>query len=494
MRKYLLLCVLTIFAASTFSQEPSKEKKSKSSRTRWDVLKELSSLGFEVSQPTYIDNLKGIGYMYGPRFQIMGIGEGGYNFGKAITKDNKIYTSSRQFYLGFQYPFLVTKWKFVNLAPIIGFRFVANECRDPYYRSEDGTNEAGFGVTVPLGLMVKLGPINLMAKYNFQAIYNFSKGAGLKGVTSYPSLSVCFSPMNVLMNPQSFTHSGTKVTITDYQKKLAGYKATYTTAGTYYQAVYDESWTETYSNHTERATDVQPFFFIGPRATTNLMSFNKNKVISALGANIGFRRGIWFLNGYFEKGDVNFKETFKRLEDSSYLKNNSNPYPSQRLDGAFVNSTRYGGQIGIELITNGLGKKFIYKSDRKQMKKVTSHFYCVVYGGYGVANLGNIKFNTDSGHVAYNAYLDSLSPTERNSLSKNIYLVSKQLQYAQAGIQIGIGAIAFNADYNLYLNAPAKLSGINVGMSMNIPIIRCGRAVKTMFVMKRAKKSAKQFL
>lgn len=463
------------------------------SQTRFNNVTKLTTAGFEISQPTYNSGIKGVGYMYGPRIQIAGIGEIGYSLGNAVTSDNKFYTKSSQYYMGFQFPFLLLKKSNVNFGPIVGLRFMAHESVDPYHIRDD-FNEAGFGVAVPLGLMIKLGPINVSAKYHFQAVYNFSKGTALKGTTAYPSVSVAFSPMNLFMNPKDFSHTGLTSWMTNYNKELLGYKATYTTEGTAYSAVYLESWTQHYGNHTEKATDVQPYFFIGPRANTNYTSFNKKKVVSGIGINMGFRRGLWFLNSFYEKSDVNFNEPVSRQSDSTSYRTPSNPYHSKRTDGSFENSTRFGGQIGIELVNLGLGKKFIYAEDKRKMKRVTSHYYCAPFFGYGKVQLGKLKFNSDSSEIAYQSYLDSLPIAERNTVEKNIYLSPKSLDFYTIGVQAGIGAVAFNAEYNIYQKTYKKLNTINIGLALNIPIIRVGRAMKAAVIMNKQKKKLKREL
>jgi hypothetical protein len=469
---FLLLSSLKQFAQTNTSASKRSPRKDSLVARRMRLIFDFKTIGMDVALPTFRNDMVLKGYMYGPTLQYFGFMEAGVLRGTTYKKNNPLLTEeARSFFIGFKYNHILLLKRAFNFGPSFGLRFMLNSLKDPLF-ADISTNSGTFGVGAHLGAFVKTGPVILSAKIHVDGNINFTAGSSFKGLSIYPTIGIAFSPMEVLMNPKEFSHTAMAHWVTDYKSTVSKSREYSATGGVYEVTRYTATWNDHYGNKTMSCKDIQPFFFIGPRISTNITHFNKTKLLSAYGINMGYRRGALFLNGYIEKANIHFREDISRSYDSAQIKKG---VFKGRIDGEFQSSTKYGAQIGIELINWFQSKDFIYKESR--VKRATAFTSIILFAGYGKAQLGNLKFNSDSGLVSY-ANSIAKDPGALTNESKNILLTSKNKTFLTFGAQFGFGAIALNTEYSFYDKANKTLNNWNVGLSYNLPIIRMVRAIK----------------
>ncbi len=432
----------------------------------------LTNIGMEVIQPTFRNDFKLDGFMSGPVMNYMGFMEIGFLRGTAVKENNHIVTAQAStYFMGFKYNHILLRSRSLNFGPSLGLRFNLSTLKDPFIPETDSESNT-FGVGLYGGGFVKLGPVTISAKMHLEGNINFNRGSSFKGLSIYPSVGIAFSPMQILMNPTEFTHTAMAHWETDYETTVRKYQEYKGYGNVYDVTEYTTTWTDNYGNKTMSCKDMQPFFFIGPRIAASTTHFLKNNLISSYGANIGYRSGALFLNGFYEKSNIHFNEPFTRSTDTAAL--NSNVF-APRLDGEFSKSNKYGAQIGVELINWIQSKDFIYKESR--VKKATAFTSIILFAGYGRVNFGSLNFNSDSGRVAYESYLLQ-NPNSTSTSFENVLLTAKNSSFYNFGVQFGFGAIALNVEYSLYANSYKPMNNWNVGLSYNLPVIRMARALK----------------
>jgi hypothetical protein len=478
MKKIIIYVFITMSIAqyaqidATSSKKLSARKDSLGAR-RLRLVYDFKTIGIDVAQPTFRNDMVLNGYMYGPTIQYFGFMEAGALRGTAYKKSNPLLTQEvRTFFIGFKYNHILLIKRAFNFGPSFGLRFMGNELKDPLFdENASGSSSGAFGIGLHGGAFLKVGPVFLSAKMHVDGNINFNKGSSFNGLSIYPTFGVAFSPMEVLMNPKEFSHTAMAHWTSDYKSSVS--KSVEYKGGNAYEVTrYSASWKDHYGNKTMSCKDVQPFFFIGPRISTNITHFNKTNLLSAYGANIGVRRGALFLNGFFEKANIHFKEGINRFYDTAQIRKGSF---KGRVDGEFVNSTKYGAQIGVELINYLQSRDFIYEESR--VKRATAFTSIILFAGAGKAKLGDLKFNSDSGLVSYQNFI-AKDPSAVSDETKNILLTKKDKSFLSFGVQFGFGAIALNTEFSLYDKANKNLNNWNVGLSYNMPIIRVVRALR----------------
>ncbi len=478
--KKVLFTFLFLIPTIYFAQNNTSVTKTKSRSARKDSLSarrlrlvyDFKTIGLDVALPSFRNDMVLSGYMFGPTVQYFGFMELGGLRGTTYKKSNPLLTQEAStFYIGFKYNHILLVKRALNFGPSFGLRFMLNELKDPLFDENAAGNSGTFGMGLHAGAFIKIGPVFLSAKMHVDGNINFNKGSSFNPLSIYPTFGIAFSPMEVLMNPKEFSHTAMAHWTTDY-KSTVSKSIEYKGADAYEVTRYSATWKDNYGNRTMSCKDVQPFFFIGPRISTNITHFNKTNLLSAYGANVGVRRGSLFLNGFFEKANIHFKDEINRSFDTTQIKNGSF---KGRIDGEFVNSTKYGAQIGVECINWFQSADFIYKESR--VKRATAFTSIIFFAGLGKAKLGDLKFNSDSGLVSYTNHI-AKDPTALSDETKNILLTKKDKSFLSFGLQFGFGAIALNTEFSLYDKANKSLNNWNVGLSYNMPIIRIFRALR----------------
>jgi hypothetical protein len=486
MRKFTLLFVLPWFCHSINAQNSGTSNMGKR-----DLLRLNSTyVGLEMlsNKPATINGFNLTQNLYGPSVEIMGTMTLGYLTGMGYHADSSAYSRARLMYYDFHYAMPVFKTRVFNIRPELGFRIVANQLNAYFTDNEIDANGIGAGAFA--GLSINAGSFMVKFKYGADAAFNMGNNS-FKSTMHYGSLTLGVSPMTLFMNPKNFTASGIARTITNYQKTWNGqgveFKknsdgSTTKTTTNYYK----ESWTESYGIQDFRCKDVQPFLWFGPRAITNVNYYAGDNPIAAWGVNLGGRYGSLWINTFYEQGAIAFKEPFKRDYDFINLNNNR----LQRMDGAFVNSSRYGGQIGLELVTYLQKKDMIYMDSK--IKQATSHFSLTPFVGYVVANIGDLQFYDAKGESSLTQYLGSNGSTNDN----DVRTIGDKATAFNMGIQMGIGAAAINLERNFYktddgIKRPL-LGKWQLGFSYNIPVIRVLRAISSKSKFKAAWEESKK--
>lgn len=473
----IFIAAFIFFQSNLISQTNSKPEISKAERKkerqemRNITMMSLKSIGIESAFPTFRNNFALDGFMHGPVMNYMGFMEIGYLRGTAIKKDYPLVSAqASDYFIGFKYNHVLLRTRSVNFGPSFGLRFSLRTLKDPFFVEDIESNTFGTGIFA--GAFLKLGPILLNAKMNLDGNINFARGSSFKGLSIYPSFGIVFSPLEIILNPTEFSHTAMAHWTSDYKSTVTKYREYRATGDVYDVTQYTSTWIDNYGNKTMSCKDVQPFLFIGPRIATNTTHYLKNSLISSAGINIGYRRGALFLNGFVEKANIYFQEPFSRSQDTSGF---NNTVFAARLDGEFKKSSKFGTQIGVELVNWIQSKDFIYKESR--VKRATAFTSIICFAGIGVAQFGDLQFVSDSGRVSYETYLQQ-HPSETQYQDGNVLLNSKSANFYSFGLQFGLGAIALNMEYSLYTQAYKKLNNWNVGISYNLPVLRTARALK----------------
>jgi hypothetical protein len=457
-------------------------KKELNRKKKYLVLMGLNTMGTEVSQPLFRNDFQVQGVMSGPVVQAFSFLEVGLLNGTAVKRSNPLVTSNASMYfVGLKFHKLLTTSRSFNFGPIMGMRFMLSELNDPYIKEGDaGTGT--FGIGAYAGAFLKIGPVTINAKYHADGNINFSKKSSFKSLSSYPSIGIAFSPLEIIMNPTEFSHKAMAHWREDEKTTISKYKE-YSVGGTVYDVTkFTTTWTDKYGEKEMKCKDVQPFFFLGPRFSSSISQINKKQFLSAYGINAGYRRGALYLNSYIEKANIYFKEPFVRNTDTSIA---NNAIFKGRIDGAIKQSTKYGAQIGVEWINWLQSKDYIYRES--SVRSATAYTSLITFIGLGQVRFGNIAFNSDSGLASYKNYLQQ-NTFNASSSKTNLLLNGDKATYLNFGLQFGIGAIAINAEYTIYDKSYKLLNGWNVGFNYNLPIARIIRAIKVSGMKRKTKK------
>ncbi|MCF8428147.1 MAG: hypothetical protein K9H61_10755 [Bacteroidia bacterium] len=485
MKKHLLTVALLCSIFQLFAQ---------SGKERSSIKHNSTYIGLEtVFNQSKLNN----GYitankMYGLSLEFMGSMAFGHLTGYALIPDSGVHAKSSITYFDVHYSLPLLKTRGFNIRPEIGYRFVRNSLGN-FYATENGTT-SGFGMGFTTGISANLGPAMVKLKYCGDASFNMGDNSFNK-LNHYASLTVGFSPSNLLMNPKNFSFTGLAMHISDYKKKLIG--TSYENVrkemdgSVSYDKVkhYEVTYKENYGPQNFDCKDVQPFFWIGPRLSTNMSKYNLNNVLASGGVNLGFRYGSWFVNGFYEQGDLLFKEPYKR----NYTSQDTAGIPNTRTDGAFSSSSKFGVQLGLDMVTWFQKKDYVYQYSK--LKSVTSHFSLIPYVGIGQAQSGNLYFYDPNGETALKNYLIQ----HPNEAGIDVFVTPKDLTFLQFGLQVGMGAAAFNIEKNLFgMNASSYplLNTWQLSFSYNLPIVRLfrlmGSKAKYQKAFEEAKKEAKK--
>ncbi|MBC7411874.1 MAG: hypothetical protein H7331_05405 [Bacteroidia bacterium] len=492
MRKIILfisLCTLTnITFGTVFSDTTKTIQHNKNKAVRASIAKKMVYGGYEIIQPT---NLR-LGYTLHNNYMAGPTLEFGYmslNFAQGYCTYNdsdgtKIINTTR-YGASFQLPLPLLKLKKINLVPTFGIGIFG----------QSGANEAlakgniggsGFSLSVNGSLSALLGPIKLGVKLYAGAGYAPSHSV-MKAIGIIPAISIGFSPQEFLMQPKLFSHRGMAQWTANFKSKTTT-TVNKETINLGSGVSYDEITTKTETKSTwdvvtgEQSSsikDVQPYFFIAPRACTNLFNYEKGYLVPNYGASIGFMVGALYIAGTYDRGNIAFKEPSK---DTYFTKK---VYHNTRLNGYLANSSRYGGELGLDLIHYFTFKNYITKTS--QMDKATSYYTLLVKGGYFIQNNGSVHFNNDSGLVVLNKYITKYNTGKEY----NVLNAGNNQKCILVGGALGIGS--FVANYSYYWFTKSKvLSHGEFSLQYNIPIIRAINAMRMYGKSKRYDRSQRK--
>jgi hypothetical protein len=472
------------------NKQEKKEPKKDEAEERFKRIKSWTFAGFDVVVP---QNLKygytvKQGYWAGPSGDLFGFAHYSILTGYFTKQDSgrTINVKGQRFAFSGNIPFPLFKSRHLNVIPYLGIGGFSNKGSDPYIKSSgDG---GGFGFTLNPGISVIVGPVKVGVSYSLDGGFA-QKGSIIKGLNRIPTLSIGFSTQDLILNPTIFSHTGMKRWIENYRSSTT---TTYTTkrehigGTTYADVTYkttkrESSWDEMRGVKTSaQIRDVRPFFFIGPRAQTNFMHINTSSIVPTYGVMSGFRCGTFYISAMYDKGNFYFKEPFKRKETAG--SNDVKELSKVRLDGYFNNSTRYGGEVGLDLVTYFIRSGF---ESQASFTKKTSYFGAIARIGYYKQTNGDVNFISDSGSVALNKYTATLGGA---STTNDVRLAPKSVESIAFGATVSFGAVAFNYDYYTYKNYKA-LAHSEFSLSYHLPIIR---VVKAMNVYTKIHKRKKQ--
>lgn len=298
------------------------------------------------------------------------------------------------------------------------------------------------------------------------------------------------STQDFLLNPTIFSHTGMRQWRENYKSKtnisiskttenlgngISVEKTTTTRTTT-------STWDEMQGIQTAaEIKDVRPFFFIGPRIQTNFRRLGDYALVPVYGLNAGFRCGTFYINGIFDKGDIYFREPYKRNEKSGNT--NVNEARRTRLDGYFTNSTRFGGEIGLDLITHFIRSGFV---DQASFATKTSYYGFIIKVGYFQQNYGALTFFSDKAGAALDEYVISQG-TNTQATYNDARLAPSSIKSYSVGATFSVGSIAFNYDFYYFKNN-RPLSHNEFSISYHYPIIRLFKAANVFTKENRYKK------
>ena len=388
---------------------------------------------------------------------------------------------------GASIPFPVFSNKNTNLFPYIEFGANWKYLQD--YSLVDNTDnvfgegqQIGFGLNP--GVSLRLGPVQLRAQYNLSAGYSFNKTNAFAPFTAFPSVTISLSSLPLLLNPREFTAPGVQHYIDDFKShtfETTSFKGDVKTT----TKTTHSSWTDKWRETTFSVKDVRPFIFLGPRAASTFYINDDFTSSNNLGANVGFKSGYLWVNGFYEKGSIAFHQPNKM--EQLYL-NYGGSIP--KLSGEFENSSRYGAQVGFDMVVLIQKSDFVaYNSeDQHKINTATSNYSIIPFAGYGIANFGNFTWDSPSGATDYATY------STANAGTLQPQDVASKQKFINYGLQFHVGALAVGfTRYNYLTNKKSRqLNNWQVDLSWNIPVVRMANSLKVVNMDARLKRKYKQ--
>lgn len=440
--------------------------------------------GYKATQP-----------WFGPSFMVMG-GFFHYSFlrGMAEVADSGKVFQSRGMVMQFDFKIPLATWGSPRFEVVpnfgFGFQFQSLEDKRRLTPENESVSPNQFGLCLSPGVSVKMGPVIGQLSYNVNVGANFDKRNAFNFFTHYPSVGFYMSAMPILMNPKDFSSTGLR-----HYKDLVGTELTNSGIMVNRKIAEDQNtityrreqikwvkstYADRYEEESVKCKDVRPFTYIGPRVSTTWYNSDQMAEATNVGVNAGFRYGMWWVNGFAEQGSVFVKGPPTEGLHRVY---NSGSFPN--LSGGYKNTTKVGGQLGIELISRA--KKSDFKpysyQQAKEIKSVTSFVGIIPYVGYGVSRLGTFSYNSPTGAADMADYQTRPGHTELLETAK----VAGSQTFVNFGGCLHIGAAVFGLDWYLYPDAK-KLNSRQIYVGLNLPVARLVRSLAVRRYVNKIKK------
>lgn len=441
-------------------------------------------VGVEGVNPQLRYGYKATEPWFGPSFLMFGgMMEASFLRGTAEVQDADSGKSYKQLgnmtIVGFNIPIPLVYKRGFEFLPTIGFGFNFQSLDDRRKRSVDVDMDANqFGFYVKPSVLMKIGPAIATVSYQVGIAANFTKRNAVAPFTHFPSVGLYLSSMPILMNPRDFSASGKRhyrdlVSTERVNSGLTYWKKTEETPDyiRYKQeSIYwvKSTYSDRYENETIKVKDVKPFTYLGPRISSTYYIANQFETVTNVGANLGFRYGLWWMNGFAETGDILVKSPTKpdRLEEIY----NSASYPV--LSGRYQNSMKFGGQLGIDLVVRAIKSDFKpHYGLEKETRAATSYTAIIPYIGYGKTLLGAFQYGGQTTPADIKEF-EELSNTEVFKPES----VGKSNVFYNFGMAMHVGAFQFGMDYHIYPDAK-KLNSRQIFVGLNLPVARIIRAM-----------------
>jgi hypothetical protein len=383
-----------------------------------------------------------------------------------------VYARGLFAYFGFQKVYSLLKNNFVDVNPLFGLGFQYNRMENLPKAASFRTETGGVGLYISGGLGLTLGPIVVKAKVQAITSINFNKANMVKGTQLMPTVTIGIRPGKSIFDPDHLTVDGVHY----MQEKL---NERYSVSGN--TVTHSYTLKTSYVPGTVTASDVRPYFFIGP---TFAGSADPGQLLNphTVGLCMGFRKSIFLLEGGIEKGNFNFMDPVMGNFFGHAPKPHDKNYSLARMDGVFENSTRAGLKIGLDMVSIGKKRGFIpySREGKRKLSKLTSYFAVIPTVGFGNMNVGTLLFADSSGLNAYKTYLTN---TGQKSDSTAAFTTRgwklDNASYTSFGVTLILGAVSF--DYTVYLtkiNSKKTFTTTTWGVSYKLPIFRIFRMGK----------------
>lgn len=484
---FLFLFFLQLANLNIFSGFAAPKKDTVAAK-RWNnhmnrQFKDWLYAGVEAVNPQLRYGYKATEPWVGPSFMFVGgMMQASFLRGMAEVQDADSGKTYRQrgsmTIIGFNIPIPILYKIGFELVPTIGFGFNFQALDDRRRRSKDEDMESNqFGFYVKPAVQMKIGPAVATLSYHVGIGANFTDKNAVAPFTHFPALGLYLSSMPILMNPRDFTASGQRhyrdlVSVEKVNSGMSYYKKVDETPDYIKyrkEAIYwvKSTYSDRFENESIKVKDVKPFTYLGPRISSTYFTSNQLESATNVGANLGFRYGLWWMNAFAETGDVLVKSPEKpsRLEQIY----NSASYPV--LSGRFQNSVKFGGQLGIDLVVRAIKSDFKpHYGLEKETRAATSFTAIVPYVGYGQTRLGTFQYGENTTREDVEQF-ETLS----NTVVFKPESFGKVNAFYNFGLGIHVGAFTFGMDYYYYPEAK-KLNGRQIYAGLNLPIARIVRA------------------
>ncbi|HPI11669.1 MAG TPA: hypothetical protein PLK63_11555 [Catalimonadaceae bacterium] len=493
----ILLIALTFCFPKPVWASPSD---STNTKARYDghmnrLSKDWIYAGAEFARPMLRYGYKSSQPWFGPSFLFMGgLMSASFLRGTAEVNDSgKVYRAKGNLIqLGFQIPFPMMYRRSMEIVPSLGFGFGIHTLDDKRKRGMDPDIEATqFGMFLKPSVLVKMGPLVGTLSYSVGAGINFTKRNAIPVFSHYPSLGLHMSSMPILLNPRDFSASGKRhykdlVSVERVNSGLTYYKKVEETQDYIKYRKEQIQWVKSTYNHRYEeevihVKDVKPFTYIGPRISTSYFVSEQIQAVTNIGANLGFRYGLWWMNAFAETGDILVKSPEK--QEQLQFKYNSASFPT--LSGTFKNSTKFGGQLGIDLVVRSIKSDFKpHYGQSKETGAATSYTAIIPFVGYGQTNMGSFSYG-DNTTMADVEHYESIS---KNKVFRQESIAKTQVFY-NFGLGIHVGAMTFGMDYYVYPKAKI-LNSRQIYCGLNLPVARIFRAILVKEYQRKLRKEA----
>ncbi|RYD83311.1 MAG: hypothetical protein EOP53_01225 [Sphingobacteriales bacterium] len=491
--QYIILFFLLIFLNDAFAQKATPSAKSdppkqnqnpapenrpkKISNSDWNA-KNMNSAGYEIGTPQLKNGAKSGGIWEGRYVDIAGILSFGYMKQMVSYQDSgkTLYTPGTYFYGGAQICYSLFKNNVFDIYPFWGAGIQYNKAQNGIRynaQNEDRAIETNaLGGYLSGGVGVTVGPFTAKAKMTGIASINFNKANEVKGLQYFPSLTIGLKPGRILMNPYMFSAAGLH-----YRSEVKDEKYTQVDP-THIQYSYTVK--TTFNEGSANVYDVRPYFFIAPAYNGSIIP-DQARPARNYGLQTGFRYGSLYMDANYMQGNFGFKDPIKR---DGYVEKMDRNYGAGRMDGAFINSSRYSFRLGLELITWAAKSNFIAYSDYNvsKLKRATSYYAIIPNFSVGKMNLGKAQFTDSSGESTFNQYIaeNSLVREEQTPFINGAGNLKNKTYYT-AGCMFILGTVSFDYDFYFLKVDSRKVNLANTwGVSWKLPVARIFRIGKVM--------------
>ena len=473
-----LACLLAAVLGSTITGMAQTATQAEATKKMFDKLewkaRTYNYLGAEAAQIKLRLGYQSMGLWTGYHADIAGVGSIGAMWGQASYQDSSgtVHMDGTHIYGGAQICYSLFRNQVFDIYPFWGVGIQYNRMQNGrlyHQQNEDHRIEtAGLGGYASVGMGVLLGPVSVKAKLTGMVTANFNRANAIQPHQYYASVTVGIKPLKLLLNPYMFTADGLH-----YKSEITDVKTT----RSYVNSTTDQI-TTTYNVKTSfqegsvTVMDVRPYWFAGPTYSGTLdptRPYHNGRMIGVVG---GFRYGGLYMDGSFAMGALPFNDVVKR---DGFLSPSDNHYAAPRLDGYFDRSMRYGGRIGVDMVTWFAKSSFIPhgSAEARRLKRATSYYAFIVNGGYGVMNLGRAVFVNPGSQAYYSDYIQKAMDGKEDVLQRQ----GQRMPYLSFGAMFILGAVS--ADYNVYFIQPngEKTYRLNreLSLSWKIPVVRLFR-------------------